>query len=348
MFKPKYKYTDKIIELLTKIAAAREIILNSPLIPRWEVSLRKDAIIRSAHSSTSIEGNNLSLEQVSELAAGRKIMAKRRDKEEVLNYIKVLEKLDVLAKDGEVTEEVMKNIHQMLTVNTLEDAQDCGAYRCEKNKYVVVGNRLTGEISFRPPTNKELPQLMQDYVEWLNSVNTQKLDPVIFAGIAHYEFVRIHPFVDGNGRTARVIAAFILRIRGFDTKQFFCLDDYYDMDRNEYYQALRTVDPKKRDITKWLEYFVEGVAVSIDSVRERVVRLSSERARIKKKGQIALTERQMRIVEYINKNNQINTNDMTLLFKISRQAALKELGKMVKLGIVKREGQARASYYVLK
>jgi|LQYC01.1.fsa_nt_gi Fic family protein len=348
MFKPKYKYTDKIIELLTKIAAAREIILNSPLIPRWEVSLRKDAIIRSAHFSTSIEGNNLSLEQVSELAAGRKIIAKRRDKEEVLNYIKVLEKLAVLAKDGAVTEEAIKNIHQMLTVNTLEDAQDCGAYRCERNKYVVVGNRLTGEISFRPPTNKELPQLMQDYVEWLNSVNTQKLDSVIFAGIAHYEFVRIHPFVDGNGRTARVIAAFILRIRGFDTKQFFCLDDYYDMDRNEYYQALRTVDPKKRDITKWLEYFVEGVAVSIDSVRERVVRLSSERARIKKKGQIALTERQMRIVEYINKNSQINTNDMTLLFKISRQAALKEIGKMVKLGIIKREGQARASYYVLK
>ncbi|EKD28452.1 MAG: hypothetical protein ACD_79C00296G0009, partial [uncultured bacterium] len=94
MFKPKYRYTDKIVELLTKISAAREVILNSPLIPRWEVSLRKDAIIRSAHSSTSIEGNNLSLEQVSALAAGRKIMAKRKDKQEVLNYIKVLEKLD--------------------------------------------------------------------------------------------------------------------------------------------------------------------------------------------------------------------------------------------------------------
>jgi len=146
MFKPKYKYTDKIIELLTKIAAGREVILNSPLIPRWEISLRKDAIIRSAHSSTSIEGNNLSLEQVSELAAGRKIMARRKDKEEVLNYIKVLEKLDALAKEGEITEEVIKNIQQMLTMNTLEDKEDCGAYRCDRNKYVVVGNRLTGEI----------------------------------------------------------------------------------------------------------------------------------------------------------------------------------------------------------
>jgi Fic family protein len=130
MFKPKYKYTDKIVELLTSISSAREVILNSPLIPRWEVSLRKDAIIRSAHSSTSIEGNNLSLEQVSELATGRKIMAKRKDKQEVLNYIKVLEKLDTLAKGGIITEDVVKNIHNMLTVDTLEDPQDCGVYRC--------------------------------------------------------------------------------------------------------------------------------------------------------------------------------------------------------------------------
>jgi Fic family protein len=236
----------------------------------------------------------------------------------------------------------------MLTVHTLEDAKDSGVYRSARNKYVVVGNRLTGEISFRPPTNKELPQLMQDYVQWLNSDKARKLDPVIMAGVAHYEFVRIHPFVDGNGRTARVIAALILRIRGFDTKQFFCLDDYYDMDRSEYYQALKTVDPQKRDLTRWLEYFVEGLAVSIAAVRERVVRLSAERVRAKKKGQIALTERQMRIVESINKNGKISVSGIAILFKITRQAALKEIGKMLEMEIVKREGQARASCYVLR
>lgn len=348
MFKPRYKYTDKIIASLTKIAAAREVILNSPLIPRWEVSLRKDAIIRSAHSSTSIEGNNLSLEQVSELAAGRKIMAKRKDKEEVLNYINVLEKLDTLSPKGILTEETIKNIHHLLTKNTLEDDEDCGVYRCERNKYVVVGNRLTGEISFRPPNNEELPRLMKDFVEWLNSERKGELNPVVLAGIAHYEFVRIHPFVDGNGRTGRVIAALLLRIRGFDTKQFFCLDDYYDMDRQEYYQALRAVDPVKQNLTGWLEYFVDGVAVSISAVRERVARLSIERARTKMKGQTALTERQMRIVEYINKNGKIAVNEIGAMFKISRQAALKEIGKLVKLDVVKREGQARASYYIMR
>lgn len=348
MFRPKFKYNDKIVELLTKISAAREVILNSPLIPRWEVSLRKDAIIRSAHSSTSIEGNNLSLDQVSALAQGRKIMAKRKDKQEVLNYIKVLEDLDGLAKDGVITEAVIKIIQRMLTVDTLDDPKDCGVYRSERNKYVVVGNRLTGEISFRPPSNEELPRLMKEYVQWLNSAASQKIDPVIMAGITHYEFVRVHPFVDGNGRTARVIAALVLYIRGFDTKQFFCLDDYYDRDRTEYYQALRTVDPSKRDMTLWLEYFVEGVAVSLTAVREKVASLSSERSRTKNKGQIALTDRQMRIVERINQAGKITIVELAGMFKISRQAALKEISKMIELEIIKRDGKARASFYTMR
>jgi Fic family protein len=348
VFRPKFKYTDKLVNLLTNIAAAREVILGSPLIPRWEVSLRKDAIIRSAHSSTSIEGNNLSLEQVSELAAGRKIMAKRKDKQEVLNYIAVLEKLDTFVKDGVITEDIIKNIQSMLTIDTLDDPQDCGAYRSERNKYVVVGNRVTGEISFRPPANEELTELMKDYVQWLNSTQTGKMNPVVTAGIAHFEFVRIHPFVDGNGRTGRIIAALIMCILGFDTKQFFCLDDYYDLDRKEYYRALKTVDPIKRDLTRWLEYFVEGVAVSITAVRERVARLSSERAQRKNKGQLALTERQMRIVEHINNIGMVTINDVVGMFKISRQAALKEIGKMIELEIITREGIARASVYKMR
>lgn len=239
-------------------------------------------------------------------------------------------------------------IHQLLTINTLEDDADCGVYRSERKKYVVVGNRLTGEISFRPPSNEELPKLMQDFVEWLNSDHTKNLNSVVLAGIAHYEFVRIHPFVDGNGRTGRVIAALLLRIHGFDTKQFFCLDDYYDMDRQEYYQALRTVDPVRRDLTRWLEYFIDGVAISINAVREKVARLSIEHTKTKKKGQIALTERQMRVVEYINANSRITVSEISGMFKISRQAALKEIGKLTELDVVKREGRARASYYVMK
>lgn len=232
MFKPDFRYTNKIVKLIGKIAASREVVLNSPLVPKWEVSLRRDAMVRSAHSSTSIEGNKLTLEQVTKLAEGRKIMATRKDKQEVLNYLNVLERLGALVDDGKtISEKAILRIHKQLTKDTLDDPSDSGVYR---KKYVIVGNRFTGQVNFYPPQNDQVPLFMKEYVEWLNSPSALEIDAVIEAGIAHYEFVRIHPFVDGNGRSARVIAALLLYLRGFDTKRFFSLDDYYDADRKAY------------------------------------------------------------------------------------------------------------------
>lgn len=344
MFKPSFRYTNKIVGLLTRISAAREVILNSPLIPRWEFALRREAIIRSAHSSTSIEGNRLSLEQVSDLAQGREVMATRKDRQEVLNYLNVLENIGKLTKENSILEQDILNTHRMITKDTLDNPDDCGVYR---NRYVVVANRLTGEVFFRPPKNEDVPRLMKDLVKWINSEESKELDPILEAGIVHYEFVRIHPFVDGNGRAARVLATLILYLRGFDTKQFFCLDDYYDSDRPAYYRALQSVDQEILDLTNWLEYFVEGVNISIEAVKERVTRLSSERLRKAKRGQIALTERQMRIVEYINQNGKITNRDVRKMFKLSDEGALKEIKKLVKLEVIKSKGKGRALYYVL-
>ena len=342
MFKPNFRYTNKIVNDLTKISAARELVLNSLFIPKWEVSLRRDAIIRSAHSSTAIEGNRLSLEQVSELAQGREIMATRKDKQEVLNYLKVLEAIDKLTNDKKITEKCLLHIHKLLTQNTLENVSDCGVYR---TRYVVVGNRLTGEVIFRPPLNEDVPKLMKALIAWINSPDAQTIDPIIEAGIAHYEFVRIHPFVDGNGRTARVLATLILYLRGFDAKQFFCLDDYYDSDRPAYYRILQSVNQKTLDLTNWLEYFVEGVKVSITAVKERVIRLSSERLRKARKGQVALTERQMKIVEFINQNGQITNRDVRSMFHISNRAALDEIMKLLKMKVIKTLGKGRNLHY---
>jgi len=344
MFKPKFQYTHKIVRLLARIAAAREVILNSPLIPKWEVSLRREAIIHSAHSSTSIEGNRLSLEQVSKLAQGREITATRKDKQEVLNYLDVLRNIEKLVKSNAITTNDIFKMHRLVTKDTLERSEDCGAFR---TRYVVVGNRVTGEVFFRPPKNEDVPTLVQDLVAWLNSDNAKELDPVLEAGITHYEFVRIHPFVDGNGRTARVLATWILYKRGFDTKQFFALDDYYDSDRPAYYRTLQSVNQATLDLTKWLEYFVEGVHISVQAVKERIIRLSSERLRKTKKGQIALTERQMQIVEFINQHGKITNKDMQKLFKISPQAAHKEIKKLLELKVVKSAGKGRGLFYRL-
>jgi Fic family protein len=344
MFEPKFRYTHKIVRLLTRISSAREVILNSPLIPKWEISLRRDAIIQSAHSSTSIEGNRLSLEQVSDLAHGREVTATRKDKQEVLNYLNTLGDIGKLLTEDKMSEKDILSIHRRVTSNTLEHPEDCGIYR---NRYVVVANRNTGEIIFRPPENKDVPELVRKLVTWLNSEEANELDPVIEAGIAHYEFVRIHPFIDGNGRTARILSTLILYKRGFDAKQFFCLDDYYDSDRPAYYKALQGVDQETLDLTGWLEYFVEGVNVSLEAVKVRVARLSSERLRKTRRGQIALTERQMRIVELINRNSRITNKDVRESFKISDRAALKEIRKLVDLKVIKPQGKGRSLGYFL-
>src|SRR3989339_664912 len=344
MFNPNFRYSHKIVNALTQISAAREMILNSPLIPKWEVTLRRESIIHSIHSSTSIEGNHLSLEQVSDLAQGREVTATRKDKQEVLNYLKALENIAKLADGSEITEPGLLNIYMILTKDTLAKPSDCGTYR---NRYVVVAHRATGEVIFSPPANKDVPPLVRNLIKWLNSPETKKLDPVIGAGIAHYEFVRIHPFIDGNGRTARVLASLLLYLRKFDIKQFFCLDDYYDSDRPAYYRALQEVNQKTLDLTGWLEYFVDGVKISIDAVKERVIRLSSERLRATKKGQIALTERQMRIVEFIIQNGKITNKDVREMFKISNRAALDEINKLLRLDVLKSGGKGRDIHYLM-
>jgi len=344
MFKPKYSITPDILNNLIKTAEAKAVVDNAYLVPKWEVVLRREALIKNAHASTAIEGNPLSLEQVSELAMGRDIMATRKAKAEVLNYLKVLEDLPVLAEDGKITEKVILKIHRLLTKDVLENPEDSGVYR---NRQVVIGNRRTGVITFRPPDTKDVPILMKEFVKWLNSKEASETNPVLTAGMSHYEFVRIHPFIDGNGRTARALASLILYLKGFDTKRFFALDDYYDCDRQSYYRALQSVDSKTLDITEWLKYFTYGVALQIEKVKERVLSLSSDLKRKQLKGQIALTERQMRIVERINDYGHITNKTIREMFKLSDEGALKEIKKLLAIGVIKAEGKGRNIRYLL-
>lgn len=345
MFKPNFKYTNKIVNNLTIIVASRAAVLNAPLIPKWEVSLRKEATLKSAHSSTAIEGNQLSFEEVSNLAAGRDIMVRRKDKQEVLNYLEALEKIPDFTKSHPLAAIDFLKIHKIVTDKTLENPEDEGVFR---NREVYVGNRFSGEIVYRPPFTDEVPLLVDNFLNWFNSKEVDEIDSVIHAGITHYEIVRIHPFIDGNGRTARVMATLVLYKRGFDVKRFFTLDDYYDHDRNSYYEALKNIDQKSLDLTVWLEYFTEGVAVSIKAVKDKVIGLSKDIKFLKERGQIALTERQMKIVEEVINKGKITNREMRQMFEISDEAVRKEITKLTRLDVLKSKGKGRSVYYILE
>ena len=342
MFKPNFSFTDKIVRNLTLIAESRAIVLNAPLIPKWEISLRREAILKSAHSSTAIEGNPLSLEEVSNLVAGRDIIVRRKDKQEVLNYLKALEMIPDFTKKEPFTAKDFLKIHKIVTNKTLQIPKDEGVFR---NREVIVGNRFTGEVVYKPPSKDEVSLLVDSFLNWFNSKEVNEIDSVIYAGITHYEIVRIHPFIDGNGRTARVMATLVLYKRGFDVKRFFALDDYYDHDRNSYYKALKNVDQKTLDLTGWLEYFTDGVAVSIKEVKDKVIGLSKDIKYLKERGQVALTDRQMKIVEYILQNERVTSSDISKILGVSRQAALKEMNKLVGLGVIELKGKKKGAYY---
>nr|MBU1328000.1 Fic family protein [Candidatus Omnitrophota bacterium] len=349
MFNQKYTVTDKILNNLTVIASAREVIEQAHLVPKWEAKLRRQALLHNTHSSTAIEGNKLSLEQVEALAEGKDIIATNKDKQEVLNYLEALEKIPAFVEKGKIKVADMLNIHRIITKDVMQNAADSGAFR---NRQVFVGKRVFDgtsfkeEVEYMPPKTDEVPGLVKEFIDWLNQDKAWGINPVLLAGIMHYEIARIHPFIDGNGRTARLLATLILYLSGFDHRRIFALDDYYDRDRQSYYAALKTAQVNNGDITQWLEYFTTGVAYSVNEVKEAVLKVGSK----KKNGQrvqVALTSKQMKIVEYINMNSKVTNKDLRGLFKISAQAVHKELVKLVELKVIKPVGEGRALHYIL-
>src|SRR3989338_8564420 len=348
MLNPKYTVTDKILNNLTLIASSREIIEQAYLVPKWEAKLRRQALLHNTHSSTAIEGNKLSLEQVEALAEGKDVIATNKDKQEVLNYLEALEKIPALAEKGKFRIADLLNIHRILTKGVMQNATDSGIFR---NRQVFVGKRIFDGTTFKevveymPPKTEEVPHLIEEFINWLNLDKTWAINPVLLAGIVHYEIARIHPFIDGNGRTARLFATLILYLSGFDHRRIFALDDYYDRDRQAYYAALKTAQQSNGDITQWLEYFTDGVAYSVKEAKGAVLKVGSK----KKNGQtqIALTPKQMQIVEYINIHGKVANKDLQDLFKISAQAVHKELTKLIELKVVKAVGEGRALHYVL-
>lgn len=344
-FSPEFRYTHGMVKRLTSITAAREVILHAHLVPKWEVSVRREQLVRAAHASTAIEGNPLTLEEVSQLAEGREVMAARRAKAEVLNYLRVLEHIDAYQENQTISRKNILALHRDVTKDTLDDPGTEGNFRTVR---VVVGNRRTKEVVYSPPAPKEVRPLMEGLIAWLNSDSARQMHPVLVAGIAHYELVRIHPFVDGNGRTARALATLVLTMREFDIKRFFTLDDFYDSDRNAYYAVLKRVNGTYPDCTPWLEYFLEGVEISLHRVKERVLLLSSDEHRKITGGQVALSGRQMKIIEFLHANGSVKTSDLVAMFKVSRQAALKELTVLLEKDLVQREGDRRGARYILK
>ncbi|EKF86560.1 Fic family protein [Methanobacterium formicicum] len=336
MFNPCFTYNHELVNKLLEINSIRDFIVNAPVVLEMELSLKKDALLKSAHHSTAIEGNPLSLNQVDKLSKGIKIQGQKRAMQEVLNYLNVLKSMDSYIEDGKITKKCVLKLHENITHYTLEYTYLEGQYRSEP-VYVV---NQEGDVVFTPPNANLVQGQMEDLLEWINN-SSGKLNAVISAGIIHYEFVRIHPFVDGNGRTSRALAAIYLYLRGFDVD--FTLDEYYNSNRQAYYHALNSVDQKTQDLTDWLLYFLEGFLISLREIKDRIMLFPSGAPQ-----KIRLTEKMLKILEYLQLNGSITNSEVQKLLNISRQGAYKDLRSLMDKGIIEKKGGSRSTYYILK
>ncbi len=358
MFVAKYLITNKILKDIGVIDASKEVILNSPLIPAWEAKFRKEAMERSVHHGTHLEGNRLTEEEVQDVLDGREVIARDRDVQEVINYRNVLKFLDAISTQigpGRAyifTIETILEIHRLVTERLVPEEMS-GQFRFRQ---VVLKDSRTGVISYTPPPAQEVPYLMEDLINWINSDEVRELHPVIKAGIIHYEIARIHPFVEGNGRSARATATLLMFLDGYDIRRLFSLEEYFDENPMDYYLTLQAVsnqlvlDTHERDLTPWLEYFTKGVAIEFNRVKERVKRISAD-ARVKDKlgEQVELNERQMLIMEYLHRHKSMQNKDFRKIFPdFSDDTVLRELRFLAKKGLLKKAGGTKKATYLLK
>ena len=339
MFEPQFKYTDKIVKYIAQIASAKEIISNAKIIPLYDTKLKQDALIKSSHYSTSIEGNPLNLEEVKTLINNNKKPTTKAE-QEVLNYFNVLNNLNKYS-DKIITKNTILSVHKDLTKDLLKNPEYEGKFRDTR---VFIGNLHTKKINYIPPDAYKVPGLIDELLDWLNN-STDEMYPVIIAGILHYELVRIHPFIDGNGRTSRLMATLILSIHKFNIDNYFTLDEYYNQDRQAYVDALKSAD-KNHDLTNWLEYFCQGVLYSIDKVKSEVLKL--DQITSKYDNTIELTPNEISVLTLLEEKKHIQNKDIQKMLNISPQASYKIIRKLKNKELIKSTGKGRNTEYNLR
>lgn len=258
----------------------REALAILPITAPLIASLRETARLLSTHYSTQIEGNMLTQSEVKQAIEGKKggFPGRERDEREVKNYFRALEYVEQELKDEtSISEKLIKTIHSLVLIGAKKETP----YREGQN---VIKDGVTGGIVYMPPEAQDVEQLMKGLVSWINdTVKSDELPAPIIAGLAHYQFATIHPYYDGNGRTARLLTTFILHRTGYGMNGIYSLEEYYAKNLQGYYKAL-TIGRShnyyggraEADVTPFLEYFIGGMAISFKNVREKAQEMNKK------------------------------------------------------------------------
>ena len=331
-YQPIYTITTTLLGQVEQISALHERILAAAVQVPWIPALQKDTRVRNAHSSTAIEGNPLTLEQVRAIEEGREIPATaQRSRREVANYFAGLRFVEKNAQRSAVTHTEVLKLHRIMA-GAVMDQGTAGRYRTIR---VKVGGYVA-------PAPDKVHPLMSDLLMWWN-VGATRISPILSSAIVHHRFETIHPFADGNGRTGRMLALWELYRRRFDSHHLFSVDEYYWEDRPRYYAAFEKVRKEKDDLTSWLEYSAEGLRATLARVWTRIQKLSAHAGKTK----LVLRPRQEQLLHLLRERKALTPREIWDGIGVSKQGALDLLQPLIEARLVRRIGTRKTGRYVL-
>ena len=344
---PKYQITDTLLKNIAEIESLRAQISSSYILPEREIEMRYRATVEEAHSSTAIEGNPLNLKQVEKVLADGTILTRHQYAEiEVRNYKKALDIVDKRKLTGKpITLDDILTIHAIITDGLLPE------HKVGKLRSVGVDIINQDDVMlYNAPKPEVLKDELAKLLDWLTI--SQAIHPVIAAAILHYQFVSIHPFADGNGRTTRALTHLYLGLRQYDFRGALVLDSYYLADKQDYYGALHKVQGETYDyaatarLDSWIDYFTKGFLSSTKILSVEVTILSSV---VSDDGKLLkrIDSEDADLLNYAKQFGSVNLAEAeSILPNVPRRTLQRKLKNLVDKGYFTVSGNTRNTSYV--
>ena len=339
IFNPHFNINPEIEDDLRDIERRRWLIDHMLLMPRHEAWLRREIQVRRASGTTRIEGANLDESAVSRLMAQGAGANPTEDEQANLNALGAYEFIDFLSDQHDLpTDElVIREVNRRFIEGTSEMLTP-GVYR--------KGQNMVGK--FTPPDQGDVPALMRSFALWLRE--EKEIHPVIKAGIAHIHLVAIHPFWDGNGRTARGLATLLLQRSQFGFRKLLSLESQLFNNRDPYFTAIeRTLGTRfslDYDATPWLEEFTLALATEVQRLEDNLTdwhRMMQENYDMAET--MGLVHRQIDGLVFAMRTGQITRADYMEITGVSPITASRDLAALVKAGVLVPEGKTRSRIY---
>ena len=321
MYQPPFTVTPKIIDLISRISEKIGEI-NSLESDRQHINLRKENRIRTIHSSLAIENNSLSIEQITAIIEGKRVLGAPNEIQEVKNALQAYE---LLLSIDSTSEKDLLHAHKLMMQDLITGN---GKYRKDG-----VGIFDGAEVVHVAPPAERVPVLMSDLFDWLKNA---EVHPLIKSCVFHYEFEFIHPFQDGNGRIGRLWQSAILK----DWRKVFAwipVESLIKENQQDYYKALNVSDTKA-DSTAFIEFML---CLILNTIEEIIENQSKVTVKVTQK----VTVNQKKILDTIKENPYITQTELSEKIGIARKNIISNMKKMQDAGILVRHGADKNGWW---